>query len=43
MRQETLIDTDILSEFFRGNSVVVANNIEHFKRIPKLKLNNWTR
>jgi predicted nucleic acid-binding protein len=25
MRQETLIDTDILSEFFRGNSVVVAN------------------
>lgn len=25
MRQETLIDTDILSEFFRGNTAVIAN------------------
>jgi len=25
MMPETLIDTDILSEFFRGNPIVIAN------------------
>jgi len=36
-----LIDTDILSYYFKGDEIVVRNFESYFKRIPGLKIENW--
>ena len=36
-------DTLIAGIALVNNLELITNNIEHFKRIPKLKLNNWAK
>ena len=37
----SILDTDILSEFLRGNSKVI--DTDHFKRIKRLEIDNWIK
>ena len=46
--KRVLIDTDILSYYFKGDEIendmtLITNNESHFNRIPGLEIENWKK